>query len=160
MWQTKKPHPQIIQHPQILHIYHIIAKDTSNINDVTAKDTSPTNYTTSTNTSHICHRIAKDTSNINYVAVKDTNHLTVTNTLHIDHRTATYTSNINPFTAKDNSHSKYLAVYTYSLGMRVKVLLPEYKVKSVLLYWTTVQLKILNCRPFSDAFLVYFISAF
>jgi hypothetical protein len=101
---------------------------------VTAKDTSPTNYTTSTNTSHICHRIAKDTSNINYVAVKDTNHLTVTNTLHIDHRTATDTSNINPFTAKDNSHSKYLAVYTYSLGMRVKVLLPEYKVKSVLLY--------------------------
>jgi hypothetical protein len=47
-----------------------MAKDTSNINDVTAKDTLPTNYTTSTNTSHICHRIAKDASNINDVTAK------------------------------------------------------------------------------------------
>ena len=31
---------------------------------------------------------------------------------------------------------------------------------SVLLYRTTVQFKILNCRPFSDGFLVYFISGF
>jgi hypothetical protein len=30
----------------------------------------------------------------------------------------------------------------------------------VLLYWTTVQFKILNCRPFSGGFLVYFISVF
>jgi hypothetical protein len=28
----------------------------------------------------------------------------------------------------------------------------------VLLYWTTVQFKILNCRPFADGFLVYFTS--
>ena len=32
--------------------------------------------------------------------------------------------------------------------------------KSILLYWTTVQFKILNCRPFSDGFLVYFINVF
>ena len=35
---------------------------------------------------------------------------------------------------------------------------PNIKSKSVLLYWTNVQFKIPNCRPFSDGFLVYFIS--
>jgi hypothetical protein len=70
MWRPKTLNPQIIQHPQILHIYDRIAKDTSNINDATAKDTSPKHYTTSTNTSHICHRIAKDASNINDVTAK------------------------------------------------------------------------------------------
>jgi hypothetical protein len=34
------------------------------------------------------------------------------------------------------------------------------KTISVLLYWTTVQFKILNCRSFSDGFVVYFITAF
>ena len=61
-------------------------------------------------------------------------------------------------------------LYTYWLGMRVILSLsPRYqlfseatnsKSISVLLYWTTVQFKILNCRPFSDGFIVYFISAF
>jgi hypothetical protein len=36
---------------------------------------------------------------------------------------------------------------------------PNIKSMSVLLYWTAVQFKILNCRFFSDEFLVYFISA-
>ena len=42
----------------------------------------------------------------------------------------------------------------------IKVLLSNIKSISVLLYWTTVQFKILNCRPFSDGFLVYFTSVF
>jgi len=37
----------------------------------------------------------------------------------------------------------------------IKVLLPEYQV-----YTEQLQFKILNCRPFSDGFLVYFISVF
>jgi hypothetical protein len=43
----------------------------------------------------------------------------------------------------------------------IKVLLPEYQVyKCFIILITTVQFKILNCRPFSDGFLVYFISVF
>ena len=42
-----------------------------------------------------------------------------------------------------------------------KVLLHEYQVyECFIIYWTTVQFKILNCRSFSDGFLVYFINAF
>jgi hypothetical protein len=37
---------------------------------------------------------------------------------------------------------------------------PNIKSISVLLYWTTVQFEIRNCRPLSDGFLVYLISAF
>ena len=42
----------------------------------------------------------------------------------------------------------------------INMLLPDYQVYKCLLFGTTVQFKILNCRPFSGGFLVYFISAF